>query len=87
MVLAEALAHGLPIVASTAGAADETLPDPAALKVPPGDAVALAERSAAPSWTSAAEAARGSGVEGRPNPAALVRPAARIAGVVTEVGR
>jgi glycosyltransferase involved in cell wall biosynthesis len=41
MVLAEALARGLPVVASTGGAAVETLPDPAALKVPPGDPVAL----------------------------------------------
>ena len=42
MVLAEALAHGLPLVASTGGAAAETVPDGAALKVPPGDAPALA---------------------------------------------
>ena len=42
MVLAEALAHGLPLVASTGGAAAETVPDAAALKVPPGDAGALA---------------------------------------------
>jgi glycosyltransferase involved in cell wall biosynthesis len=42
MVLAEALAHGLPLVASTGGAAAETVPDAAAIKVPPGDAPALA---------------------------------------------
>jgi glycosyltransferase involved in cell wall biosynthesis len=41
MVLTEALAHGLPVIASTGGAAGDTLPDDAALKVPPGDAVAL----------------------------------------------
>ena len=42
MVLGEALAHGLPIVTTTGGAAAETVPDRAALKVPPGDARALA---------------------------------------------
>ncbi|KAA2242357.1 glycosyltransferase family 4 protein [Salinarimonas soli] len=43
MALAEALARGLPLVASTGGAAGDTVPDEAALKVPPGDAGALAE--------------------------------------------
>jgi len=42
MVLAEAMARGLPIVCTTGGAAAETVPDSAALKVPPGDAAALA---------------------------------------------
>ncbi len=41
MVLAEAMARGLPIVCTTGGAAAETVPDNAALKVPPGDYAAL----------------------------------------------
>jgi glycosyltransferase involved in cell wall biosynthesis len=41
MVLAEALARGLPIATTTGGAAAETVPDNAALKLPPGDPVAL----------------------------------------------
>jgi glycosyltransferase involved in cell wall biosynthesis len=41
MVLAEAMAHGLPILCTTGGAAAETVPDAAAIKVSPGDAVAF----------------------------------------------
>ena len=41
MVLAEALARGLAIATTTGGAAAETVPDGAALKVAPGDPVAL----------------------------------------------
>ena len=43
MVLTEALARGLPIVCTTGGAAAETAPDAAALKVAPGEPVALAK--------------------------------------------
>jgi glycosyltransferase involved in cell wall biosynthesis len=43
MVLTEALARGLPILCTTGGAAAETAPDAAAVKVPPGDASALAK--------------------------------------------
>ncbi|MFS8036923.1 glycosyltransferase family 4 protein [Xanthobacter sp. AM11] len=42
MVLAEAIRRGLPVVCTTGGAAGETVPDGAGLKVPPGDAPALA---------------------------------------------
>ena len=42
MVLAEAMAHGLPIVTTTGGAAAKTVPDAVALKVPPCDSIALA---------------------------------------------
>jgi glycosyltransferase involved in cell wall biosynthesis len=41
MVLAEAMARGLPIVCTTGGAAADTAPDTAALKVAPGDVDAL----------------------------------------------
>ncbi len=43
MVLGEAIARGLPIVTTTGGAAAQTVPDAAALKVAPGDAPALRE--------------------------------------------
>lgn len=41
MVVAEALAHGLPVVATNAGALAHTLPSQAGLHVNPGDALAL----------------------------------------------
>lgn len=41
MVLAEAMAYGLAVVCTTGGAAAETVPDTAALKVDPGNALAM----------------------------------------------
>lgn len=41
MVLTEAMARGLPIVCTTGGAAAETVPDDAAIKVPPGEITPL----------------------------------------------
>ncbi|MDR5897974.1 glycosyltransferase [Halomonas vilamensis] len=41
MVVTEALARGVPVITTTGGALNDTLPDAAGLKVPPGDSDAL----------------------------------------------
>jgi glycosyltransferase involved in cell wall biosynthesis len=42
MALSEAIAHGLPVVSTTAGAIPDTVPPGTGLLVPPNDAAALA---------------------------------------------
>jgi glycosyltransferase involved in cell wall biosynthesis len=88
MALAEAMACGLPIVTTTGGAAAETVPDDAALKVAPGDAGALGaalaralddatlrQRLAAASWSAGQNLPRWNDT------------AARVAGALTELMR
>jgi glycosyltransferase involved in cell wall biosynthesis len=43
MAFAEAIAHGLPVIGTTAGAIPDTVPDGAGILVPPDDADALAQ--------------------------------------------
>jgi glycosyltransferase involved in cell wall biosynthesis len=43
MAYAEAIAHGLPVIGTTAGAIPDTVPHEAGLLVTPGDVTALAQ--------------------------------------------
>ncbi len=89
MVLTEALARGLAIVCTTGGAAAETLPDDAALKVEPGSVRALA-------WCIGRVLEQETGLRKRLSDAAWAAAqslprwedtARRIAGVIKEVAR
>lgn len=67
MALAEAIAHGVPVISTTAGAIPETVPANASVLVPPGDARALTKALASviddparrAALAAAARAARG----------------------------
>ncbi len=88
MVLAEAMARGLPLVASTGGAAAATVPDGAGLKVPPGDVAALRDAlrrviADAPLRQRLADASWAAG-QGLPR---WSDTAARVAAVLREVAR
>jgi glycosyltransferase involved in cell wall biosynthesis len=88
MVLAEALARGLPLVASTGGAAADTVPDAAAIKVTPGDSLALsaALRTMIVDAALRARLADGAWQAGQRLPR-WPETAARVAGVLREVAR
>lgn len=88
MALAEALAHGLPLIASTGGAAVETVPDEAAIKVPPGDAAVLSQalRRAVTDSGLRARLAEAAWAAGQRLPR-WSDTAGRVAGVLKEVAR
>lgn len=88
MVLTEARARGLPLVASTGGAAVETVPDTAGLKVPPGDGAALREalRRMIADPALRRTFAEGSWAAGQKLPR-WVETASRVAGVLKEAAQ
>ncbi len=93
MVVTEALARGLPVVATTVGGLPETLGRTAAgsrpgLLVPPGDAAALA--TALRSWLgddALRQRLRNAAQERRPTLSDWTATAARVSGVLAEVAR
>lgn len=87
MVLTEALARGLPVVGTTAGAIPETVPSDAALLVPPGDDGALAEALGSLLDRERPAGAAGRGISARPGAArreALATAARRYAATLPE---
>ncbi|MBI5257445.1 MAG: glycosyltransferase family 4 protein [Burkholderiales bacterium] len=89
MALAEALAHGLPVVSTTAGAIPDTVPADAGLLVPPGDVAALRAALAALLDEPALRARLASGARSAraalPSwPQAVARFAAALASIDTE---
>jgi glycosyltransferase involved in cell wall biosynthesis len=89
MVLAEALARGLPVVSTTAGAIPDTVPRDAGVLVPPGDALALRAALASlldePVWrTRLAAGARVARVALPTWPQAVARFAAALGALAVE---
>lgn len=87
MAVAEALAHGLPVIATTGGAIPEIVPASAGLLVPPGDIVALTDALArclddARLRARLAVGARAAGAKLRDWPQAVARWAACLDGLV-----
>ena len=87
MVLSEALARGLPIVSTTAGAIPETVPPDAGLLVPPGDAAGLADAIARMlSYADVYASLKAGAEEARQNLRSWEQQAAAFAGVLERIG-
>lgn len=87
MVVAEALAHGLPVLCTNGGALAQTLPAGAGLHVPPGDAAALRDALAGLIGRSDERARCAEGARAaRVRLPTWAQAAARFATVLREVG-